>query len=215
MSRNIIKLSATLLAATATTGVLALSSSGLAQAATISQGSSDSERSAVDGSGDADARAKVNDRGELSVWTRAEGGDTTGPLGGVTSEETRASATAFIKSKRIPVAEGTYRVVFTYQGLKGMENDRGDDSNARVARNSVVQYTAQSGGSNRNVNRVQQVDQRKGTDRTVLLINIPNNSSGYLKVKALLRSITTADGASNVARGSASVDDVSFSVKRA
>lgn len=214
MSRNIIKLSATMLAATATTGALVLASPGLANAATISQGNSDSERSIVDGSGDADAQAKAKDSGRLSVTTRAEGGDTTGPLGGVTSEETRASASAFIESKRIPVAKGTYRVVFSYKGLQGAQNDRGDDSNVKVVRDSLIQYVAQSGGSGREVHRTQQVDQRTGTERTTLLITIPNGSSGYLKVKALLSAVSTADGASSFAKGNASVKDVNFTVKR-
>ncbi|MEP9365401.1 hypothetical protein ABLE68_20710 [Nocardioides sp. CN2-186] len=214
MSRNIIKLSATMLAATATTGALVLASPGLANAATISHGFSDSERSAVDGSGDADAQARATDSGRLSVSTKADGGDTTGPLGGVTSTETRASANASFSSKRIAVAKGTYRVVFTYQGLKGNQDDRGDASNAKVTRNSVVHYVAQSGGSAREVHRTQQVDQRKGTERTVLLINIPNGSSGYLKVRALLSAVSTADGSGSFAKGNASVTDVKFKVNR-
>jgi len=215
MSRNIIKRSATLLGAAVTTGALVLSMPSLAQAATYNNGNSDSERSAVDGTGDADARANATDGGKLRVFTEADGGDAGAtPLpGGATSAPTRATATASLQ-KRIPVADGTYRVVFKYEGLQGKENDRGSDSNARVVRDSKVRFVAQSGGENRTVNRVQQVPDDKGNRRTVLLINVPNNSSGFLRVKALLRAQSSANGEGNFAHGDASASDVSFKVNR-
>lgn len=214
MSRTMIKYGAGVLAATATTGALVLSSAGMAQAATYNDGRSDQEKSTVDGTGDADAGATATDKGRLHVTTEADGGSTTGPLGNVTSTPTRAAANASLESKRIPVADGTYRVVVTYAGLQGDENDRGETSSADTERRSVVRYVAEAGGSNRTVNRVQEVPTKKGMQRTVLLINVPNNSSGYLKVKALLRAASTADGNGSFAHADAHASDITFKVAR-
>lgn len=215
MTRNVFKRSATVLGAAATTGALVLATPGLAQAATYDRGTSDSERSVVNGTGDADASANATDRGQLRVVTEADGGDSeTTPLpGGETSELTRATARASLQ-KRIPVADGTYRVVFRYDGLQGDENDRGAESSSRVVRDSMVRFVAQSGGQDRQVSRVQQVPDDKGDRRTVLLVNVPNNSSGFLRVKAALRAVSTANGEGSFAHGDARVSDISFKVKR-
>lgn len=214
MSRNIFTYGVGLLAATATTGALVLSSAGLAQAATYNDGNSDREKSAVDGTGDADARATATDKGRLVVRTEADGGSEDGPIGGTVSTPSVASASASLETRRIPVADGTYRVVITYAGLQGKENDRGDESNAEAERRSLVRYVAQSGGGNRTVDRVQEVPTKKSSKRTVLLISVPNNSSGFLKAKAVLRAASTADGEGSFAHAHAQTSDITFKVNR-
>ncbi|MBB6626229.1 hypothetical protein H5V45_02735 [Nocardioides sp. KIGAM211] len=213
MARNILTSGATLLAATAATGALVLASPGLAQAATYSQGQANDEHSVTNGTGDADARSKATQGGKLRVFTEADGGTTAGPLGGTTSTPTEASAQASL-SKRVPVAKGTYRVVVNYQGLQGRENDRGDNSQSRVVRQSVVKYVAQSGGGDRQVDRVQQVPTNKSSKSTTLLITVPDGSSGYLRVKAILKALSTADGKSSFAHGDASASNIVFKVNR-
>lgn len=214
MASMLITRSATVLGAIATTGALVLGTPGLAQAAVYDKGTSNAERNTVDGSGDADARARADDGGHLRVFTESDGGDLASPIpGGATSEATRATARASLQ-KRVPVADGNYRIVFRYDGLDGKENDRGEDANARVVRESLVTFVAQSGGDNTSVNRVQQVPDTKSDERTVLLLSVPNNASGYLRVKAILRAVATADGQGNFAHGDASVDDISFKVTR-
>lgn len=213
MSRRILTRTATAVAATATAGAMLLASPGLAQAATYDQGHSESERHVTNGTGDADARAAANDAGRINLYTEADGGSTTGLLGNVTSNPTVGSAVGSL-SKRIPAASGTYRVVFTYRGLQGTERDRGDNGNAEVNRSSIVKFVAQSGGKDAHVSRVQQLPTDKKTVTTVLLLKVPNNSSGYLRVKSILRAVSRADGSNNHAKATAHVSDISFRVNR-
>lgn len=213
MSRNILKSSATVLAATAATGALVLGTPGLASAATYHQGYSNDERSVSNGTGDADARANSNDRGRLNVYTQARGGSATDPVGGTTSTPTSANANASL-NKRVQVAKGTYRVVVVYRGIQGNERDRGNDSQAKVVRKSVVQYSAQTGGGDRRVQRVQQVPSRKSTQRTKLLITVPQGSSGFLRVKGALQADSNANGGSNFAQAEASTSKIVLKVNR-
>lgn len=213
MSRTTITRSATVLAGAATAGALLLSTAGMAQAATYDRGHSDYERHVTNGSGDADARAAANDTGKITLSTEADGGSTAGPLGGTTSTPTVGSAIGSL-SKRIPAASGTYRVVFTYKDLVGSERDNGSSASAQATRDSIVKYVAQSGGQDARIERVQQLPTTQDTTRTVVLIKVPNNSSGYLRIKAVLKAISRADGDGNTAKATAHASDISFRVNR-
>jgi len=215
MSRNIVKRTTTGLAAAATTGALILAVPGVAQAREFDRGNDDRERSARDGSGDAEARARANNDGRLRVFTEADGGNEAGtPLpGGDSSTPTRADATASLM-RRVAVAEGTYKVVVRYKGLSGFDRERGNDSNAEVKRRSVVRFEAQAGGGDRRVRRIQQVPDKKSNRRTRLLIEVPNDSSGFLKVSADLDAKARADGNRNFGKAGARVRDIVFKVNR-
>jgi len=229
MSINIIRRGITGLAAVATTGTLVFATPGLAQAQQardFETGNPDRDRSAQDGSGDAEARARATQQGQLRVFTEADGGDSDNgggggggvPLPGDGGETggaagaTRAHANASLM-RRVPVADGTYRVVFRYADAQGSERDRGDSA-AEADMVSIVRFVSQTGGENRQVQRVEELDSEEGNHRTVLLINVPNNESGFLRIVASLDANSRANGNRGFAQARGHVSDVSFSVNR-
>lgn len=214
MSRTIIKRSAAILGTTVATGALLLGSTGLAQAATYSNGNGQSDRSAVDGTGNAQASANATDAGRLRVDTEADGGNAAGgALGGTTSQQTKGTATASL-TKRVSVADGTYKVVITYKDLKGFESDRGSNADARAVRRSTVRFDSQAGGGDRQIRRVQEVPSGTGNRSTVIFFNVPANASGRFAITGELKAVSTATGANNSSDANANASDVSFKVNR-
>lgn len=199
------------LAGVATAGSLVLAGAPSAQAATYDAGYSQSERHTTNGTGDADAAASATDHGRITLTTKARGGDTGGVLG-ATSQETRGSAVGSF-GRRVSVGHGTYRIVVTYRDLHGIQRDDGSSAEAVATRTSRVRFVAQT-GEDAAVHRTQQVRGQDGTRRTTLFLTVPRDSSGYLRLQALLRAVSTADGAGNTAKAQAATSGISFKVTR-
>lgn len=188
---------------------------GVAQAQQYDSGNSDSERSARDGTGDAEARARANDDGRLRVFTEAEGGKADdGPLPGPGASEPAVARASAELTRRVPVADGTYKVVVHYRGLQGDDRERGRNGDADIKRRSIVRFEAQAGGGDRTVRRSQELPSREGNRSTRLFIKVPNDSSGSLRVTGLLKAFSTASGKRGFGQAAGHVDDISFTVKR-
>jgi len=214
MAHSILKRGATGLAAAATAGALVLAVPGVAQAQEYETGNADRERSARDGSGDAEAHARANDEGRMRVFAEAKGGEAANPLpGGGTSAPTRADANTSL-TRRVSVAEGTYKVVVHYRDARGFDRERGSNSDADVKRRSIVRFISQTGGGDRMVKRSQELPGRESNRRTTLFIEVPNDSSGFLKITGSLDASSRAEGNRSFGSAGARVSDVSFTVNR-
>lgn len=191
------------LSAAAVTGALVLATPGLAQAAAYDRGNADTERVARDADGDAEARAHANRDGAFSVRGEAVGGGADTPIGG---QDTLARSVSSL-NKRVPVADGTYRVVVTYVGAQGTDTDRGAGDSALRLR-SLVEF----GGER--LTRSANLTADKTRHAETFVISIPEGESGRLRVNAALRGVATAPADGDIGRYRGSVDDVVVVVKR-
>jgi hypothetical protein len=191
-------------AALATSGVLVLASPGLAQAASYERGDADRERVARDADGDAEARVSATDRGRLHVRGEAEGGSPSTPL---TPDDPTVSRAVASIDKRVPVADGTYRIAVHYRGAQGADRDR-NAGDARADLLSTVRFDGEE------LRQVRSLGGQRHHKVARFVLDIPEGESGRLKVRAALRGHAVAPSTNDRGWYAGSVRDVRFTVKR-
>lgn len=160
------------------------------------------------GDGTASTRAQASRAGKLSVGAFTTGGDGT-ILG---STPATADAKAGISTQR-SVADGTYRVLVTYQGIKGSERDQGD-ADADVNRTTRVSFIGAGGGTIAPVVRSQNVPAQKADRTTKIFVRVPNGTSGRLRIQGMVSASSTASAQGASANAAANVAKVDVTVKR-